>query len=198
MICTSCPFRRDSHPGHLTNGPAEDPATLLSGFACGELLRMCDERDSRPCGGSLVFLRNTCKLPRQRSVARHVRGASADHAAVFSNIGEFCAHHQPGAEIMILGHRVAYTGLDPRLAMGARLVTDGEMQRMESEAVAAREAADRLQDRVNHLKARLSATERDSRRRAWSLREALGAARRKLQERSAISFGRFQTLEEDL
>lgn len=45
------------------------------------------------CAGSLVFMRNSCQIPRKRSLRESVKAVTADHKAVFSNRQQFLEHH---------------------------------------------------------------------------------------------------------
>ena len=101
--CSQCPYRRRSAPGWL--GAATPQQFLAS--TLGEEHMPCHAavdyddpawRESQypqapMCAGSLVFMANTSKLPRDPSLAAAVRQVDADHDTVFSRPDEFLDHH---------------------------------------------------------------------------------------------------------
>lgn len=102
--CRECPFRRASPNGYLGAATPENfiNSTLITevGMPCHLTVdyedrdwRKTMETESQLCRGSLIFLRNSCKLPRTPEYAAAVQETAADRANVFSNAAEFLAHH---------------------------------------------------------------------------------------------------------
>lgn len=105
--CRECPFLRTSAPGWLgpfssrLGGDVADPEAFLSSFADGERRLPCHmawERDHdadevETCVGSLIYLRNHAKLPRDRALHAELETVEPDTGLVFLHRAEFCAHH---------------------------------------------------------------------------------------------------------
>lgn len=128
--CRECPFRRAAPAGYL-GAVSGDPAAFLNSFGCGEARLPChlavdweagdvqeQARTAAPCAGALVFMINQHKVPRDRELAALLDGVTPDREHVFGHAGEFCQHHAPGCQVMVVGLRVEYTveppgGLNP-------------------------------------------------------------------------------------
>lgn len=102
--CRECPLRRDSAPGWLG---ADDPKSFIESVL-GEVAMPChmaidyekenwreEQLPTAPiCAGSLVFLHNTCALPRDKDLRVARSMVTADPENVFSNKNEFLEHHK--------------------------------------------------------------------------------------------------------
>lgn len=103
--CSACPFRRDSLAGYLGDATG-DPKSFVLPIWSEAVRQPChsavdwDRSDAQAaaavaplCRGALIAMRNCAKMPRNAEVGLAVRNTDPDHEAVFSNIGEFIAHH---------------------------------------------------------------------------------------------------------
>lgn len=108
--CSACPFRRDSLPGYLGDATG-DPMTFVRPIWSEAIRQPChltvdwdapgaqaDAAVAPLCRGALIAMRNCGKMPRDAEVGSAVRATDPDRETVFSNIGEFIAHHAPGAK----------------------------------------------------------------------------------------------------
>lgn len=99
--CAQCPWRKTSAPGWLG---ASTPLQFLA-QAESEIKMPChcavdyESKDwpaqvkrAPRCAGHATYLRNRCKVPRDRQLAAFVASVERD-PAVFSNPAEFVAHH---------------------------------------------------------------------------------------------------------
>lgn len=100
--CAQCPWRRDSLRGWLgEDTPADFAATAESDERMPCHITVDYERedwreqaDSAPrCAGRAVYLRNRCKVPRDREEAEFVRSVERDADNVFTTAAAFIAHH---------------------------------------------------------------------------------------------------------
>jgi hypothetical protein len=101
--CPQCPWRRASAPGWLGDADPQQfaAATLAEApMPCHSAIDYEDPdwRTSQLpraplCAGSLVFLANTCKLPRDPEHAAAVAAVAPDRDVVFAHVGEFLEHH---------------------------------------------------------------------------------------------------------
>ena len=100
--CGRCPFRRKSAPGYLGDDNVEDflgatlsdtpmPCHMSVDYDDPDWADKLDE--ARHCAGSLIFLRNQNKLPRDRPLAQAVKAVKQDRKTVFANAQEFREHH---------------------------------------------------------------------------------------------------------
>lgn len=103
--CRECPFRRAAPNGYLG---AATPDAFISSTLMTEVGMPCHltvdyedrdwqatmETEANLCRGSLIFLKNSCKLPRTPEYAAAVRETAADRDSVFANAAEFLAHHK--------------------------------------------------------------------------------------------------------
>jgi hypothetical protein len=101
--CNACPWRRESAAGWLG---ASNPEEFIE-QTLAELEMPCHcavdyddpawEKNQIPnaplCAGSLVFMRNVCKIPRNHEHAEAVKSVEADRDNVFARPDEFIAHH---------------------------------------------------------------------------------------------------------
>lgn len=101
IICSQCPFKKDSAPGWLGSSCPEEfiDATLSENdMPCHLGVDYDDEDwldkldDVPRCAGSLVFFRNNCKLPRNPELCNAVSKVKVDNT-VFSFKHEFLEHH---------------------------------------------------------------------------------------------------------
>jgi hypothetical protein len=101
--CKECPFRRASTPGWLgASTPEEFMASARSGaeMPCHSSIDY-EQSDWRTkqypkaplCAGSLIFLKNSCTLPRDPALAASVKAVEGDRETVFNWPHEFLAHH---------------------------------------------------------------------------------------------------------
>ena len=102
--CHECPFRRVSPNGYLG---AATPANFINSTLITEVGMPCHltvdyedeswltamETSAHRCKGSLIFLKNSCKLPRTPEYAAAVMATQADRETVFANAMEFLSHH---------------------------------------------------------------------------------------------------------
>jgi len=103
--CRECPFRRVAPNGYLGAATPENfikstlateigmPCHLTVDYEEKDWLATLDEKASL-CRGSLIFLRNSCKLPRSSAYAAAVLETPVDRNTVFGNSAEFLLHHQ--------------------------------------------------------------------------------------------------------
>jgi hypothetical protein len=63
------------------------------------------ETSAQRCRGSLIFLKNSCKLPRTPEYAAAVQDTDADRKTVFANQLEFLAHHTAPIQPPTRGNR---------------------------------------------------------------------------------------------
>lgn len=103
--CRECPFRRAAPNGYLG---AASPDSFISSTLTTEVGMPCHltvdyedtdwkasmETAAHRCRGSLIFLKNSCKLPRTPEYSAAVRETAADRETVFANAMEFLAHHK--------------------------------------------------------------------------------------------------------
>lgn len=100
--CARCPFRRTSAPGYLGDATVDE----FLGAAMNDTSLPChlsvdyDDPDwedkldeARRCAGSLIFLSNQCKLPREPELRAAVRSVIRDRETIFANAQEFREHH---------------------------------------------------------------------------------------------------------
>lgn len=109
--CKNCPYRKDSLPGWL--GSAETPAEFLKQLELPyphpchpkvdwEKTKQEDLPEfglTHPCIGELVFMRNTCKSPRDPDFRELVNEYPPDREQVFANKQEFINHHSNRTKI---------------------------------------------------------------------------------------------------
>ncbi len=102
--CRECPFKRTSMPGYLGVDSApnflNETARGVSPMPCHMEIdyedpdwRETQLPDAPFCEGSLVFLNNIFKLPRDPGYAAAVREAGGDEQRVFASREEFLDHH---------------------------------------------------------------------------------------------------------
>lgn len=102
--CERCPFLRTASPGYLgASLPEEFAQTTIDheeNMPCHLTVDYDDDDEwkenlhkARRCRGSLIFLRNMCKLPHDSDLAAAVKETSADRSLVFSHRQEFLDHH---------------------------------------------------------------------------------------------------------
>lgn len=102
--CNACPFRRDSAPGWLGASDAHEfiqAALSECQMPCHCTIDYEDPHweqtqypDAPICAGSLVFLRNNCKLPRDETLKAMTRAVEQDRESVFCFRQEFVDHHE--------------------------------------------------------------------------------------------------------
>jgi|SRR5208337_2170703 len=83
--CSDCPWSRESLNGWL-GGNTVHEWTI---FAHGETRIDCHVHPDVQCAGAAIYRSNVCKDPRDKSLLV----LPADRERVFSNAGEFHAHH---------------------------------------------------------------------------------------------------------
>lgn len=219
--CRFCPFARDADPGRLVR--ARGPAEFLTGYSGGELPVFCHcetpvpndragrllillrgdkGRDVPLCLGSLVFLHNHCKLPRDPDLAACVSASPVDVEMYFGDVHEFCSHHLPGCKVATLGHRVVYVGVTLEMASRLTLVANEDLEAMVDKQSAVEEALERLTDEFfSHRGSVDEKSEAAAQREMAALEEVVSLRRRlkdvehRLRTRAAVAFGRFETLE---
>ncbi len=101
--CGQCPWRRESAPGWLGSSSPEEFLFTTNSEAPMPCHCAIDYTDpdwkstqfpSAPlCAGALVFLKNSCKSPRDPELNKAVKSVSADPEAVFQWGHEFLEHH---------------------------------------------------------------------------------------------------------
>ena len=101
--CNECPFRRASAPGYLGDAsPAEFIEAALSEHHMPCHCSIDYEKEdwiseqypqSSFCAGSLIFLRNTCKLPMDPILREARVTVEQDSKNVFGHKGQFLEHH---------------------------------------------------------------------------------------------------------
>lgn len=102
--CNECPFRRVAPNGYLGAATPDNfiRSTLITevGMPCHLTVDYEDdnwleqmETSAHLCRGSLIFLKNVCKLPRTPEYSAAVQATVADRKTVFSNPAEFLEHH---------------------------------------------------------------------------------------------------------
>lgn len=101
--CKECPFLRGSAPGYLGASTPEEfmqQVRTEHSMPCHMTVDYEDagwqeqlETTAKRCRGSLVFLKNNCKLPREPDYSAAVQETTANRTAVFSNAQEFLEHH---------------------------------------------------------------------------------------------------------
>jgi hypothetical protein len=125
VLCRECPFRRASAPGYL-GASSGDPWDFLESFAHGEAALPChlqvnwdraDAQDqaacAKVCRGSLVMLKNECKLPRDPELVALMRSIEPDRETVFAHRNEFMLHHNnPDLAASFRGDRVTASALE--------------------------------------------------------------------------------------
>lgn len=96
--CKECPFRKQSAPGYL-GAASWQPELFLSQIehrpmSCHMSVdwEAGEEDSDHVCVGSLQFLKNSCKLPRDKDYAEIVR-ASERSEDIFQNRQQFINHH---------------------------------------------------------------------------------------------------------
>ena len=104
--CKECPFRRASAPGWLgASTPEGFLSSTLAEFhmPCHMAIDYEDpdwEEEQLPdaplCAGSLIFLKNTCKVPRDPLLVAARGQVDADRVNVFGFGPEFLEHHNRG------------------------------------------------------------------------------------------------------
>ena len=96
--CRECPWRRQHAAGWLGGYQPQrfTQQVLRDGppLPCHLTIPEQGVPASAVCAGSLVFMLNSCKLPLDPELAAMRAQVTADHVAVFSNAGQFLAHHQ--------------------------------------------------------------------------------------------------------
>ncbi len=103
--CKECPFRKESAPGYLGEVSYNPQAFLMQmefqPIPCHLQVDWSDEEDvemaadiayTNPCIGSLQFLRNSCKLPWDKTYAE-MQKAVNPNPNVFQWKHEFIQHH---------------------------------------------------------------------------------------------------------
>lgn len=101
MPCSACPFRRKSLAGWLGAATPEEfiESTMADAdMPCHKTVNYENEAWEKTlktdsvhyCAGSIIFLRNTCKL----SMNKEKTKLPPDHKLVFSNKMEFLEHHE--------------------------------------------------------------------------------------------------------
>lgn len=101
--CRECPFLRTAPNGYLGAATPENfiqstlnteegmPCHLTVDYDDPDWLDKLDE--AQLCRGSLIFLKNSCKLPRSAAYCAEVQAVPADRETVFANSMEFLKHH---------------------------------------------------------------------------------------------------------
>lgn len=100
--CAECPWRRESAPGWL--GASTPEEFMLQ--AQSEIRMPChchvdyeqedweDQIEDAPrCAGHAIFLKNSCKMPREPGLKQFVNEVNKDTTKVFNWPHEFLAHH---------------------------------------------------------------------------------------------------------
>lgn len=83
--CHDCPWRRDSHPGHLGGYSPK----FWTGMAHAEAVMSCHIHLDTQCAGAAIYRRNVAKRCRNKDVLV----LDADRQAVFASPQEFHDHH---------------------------------------------------------------------------------------------------------
>lgn len=101
--CSKCPFLRGSSPGWLgASTPNEflDSTNSEIDMPCHSTIDYEDPnweeslKVASTCAGSLIFMKNTCKMPRDEELAVKVQGVERDIKNVFYWAHEFLEHHR--------------------------------------------------------------------------------------------------------
>ena len=119
--CNDCPFRKTATPGWLGSA-SHDPVAFLNSFGNGETHLPCHSlvdwearnaqelaEDAPVCRGAAIYLANHCKVPRDPSMAAAVDEVEPNDA-FFRHASDFCQHHAPGTDAMVIGNRVVSSG----------------------------------------------------------------------------------------
>lgn len=100
--CSECPFRREAPAGWLGPWTVFEILQVIgrSAFACHRTVTESFNEDQpglESCAGMAIFLNNNLEVSRNESNRRHqdLLKRSPHAKTVFSNRGEFAAHHQP-------------------------------------------------------------------------------------------------------
>jgi hypothetical protein len=100
--CGQCPWRRECAPGWLgADTPEGFLATTMAGvhMPCHSAVDYergdwQEQTKTAPtCAGSLVFLKNICKLPRDPIMVAERAQVEVDRETVFARPDEFLNHH---------------------------------------------------------------------------------------------------------
>lgn len=103
--CAECPFRRASAPGYLgTSHPDEFNSATVHGeehMPCHMAIDY-EKKDwasrqlpnAAHCAGSLIFLKNQCKMPHDPVLRERMDEVEKDTATVFNWNHEFLKHHK--------------------------------------------------------------------------------------------------------
>lgn len=89
--CEQCPFLRRSRP----RGNAEVVHFMLHDL---EVHMGCEEREAAPCMGSLIYMSNTCKIPREPEYSALVVATPQNRLLVFSSRQQLIEHHNKETE----------------------------------------------------------------------------------------------------
>lgn len=103
--CPQCPFRRKSLAGYLGNSDADEfvdstvnqeehmPCHLSVDYEDPDW-RETQLATAAHCAGSLIFLKNQCKLPHDEVLRKRMERVEKDTKKVFNWPHEFKEHHK--------------------------------------------------------------------------------------------------------
>ena len=107
--CNQCPMRRNALKGYLGNSTPEEFIEQIQSECdmpchCYINYERDDWREEQlpfapSCAGVLVFMKNQCKLPRNKTLVNKVRKVECDRENVFSFNHEFLEYHNGNYEL---------------------------------------------------------------------------------------------------